>query len=477
LGVLQLLSGLVIVAFGFGVPITFAVVLLVKARAEQRSDALDNSNTAAVARRVADKFHVEDAVAAFVVRDVNIGTQYSFLMDAYRPQCLYFESLDILRKLLLVGVVVFIGRGTVLQSLCAAAVSFAFFALHVKVWPFKSDHDNRYRMLSEGQVYFTILAALYIQSQKQNADGHDTSISNTALDVCLLVSMVLCVVVPFFATVALKVRDTQQSLLGTDVRAVFERFRLGMASTSDAQQLQDLFRSYGEALSDGREGSNLSFDGCQVFSQKFFIASFPGIYEGIWRDMTAGVHEGLLCVACVFFQDGSAIAGQHNAVADAVSGCDCSFLAQCAPGQDTSKWDGERAPWGCVWFSMWKLHVRALVLCGQQAVVIRQTDTPVYDTVKHDHVTGTANGLGNAQKGELEFLKQEEIAVYEYDVSEYEELVDLALRNEAIPASRLVFGEHESRHDAADGDATTSGASIASDDSETRNPLSAADDD
>jgi hypothetical protein len=126
---------------------------------------------------------------------------------------------------------------------------------------------------------------------------------------------------------------------------------------------------------------------------------------------------------------------------------------------------------------MWKLHVRALVLCGQQAVVIRQTDTPVYDTVKHDHVTGTANGLGNAQKGELEFLKQEEIAVYEYDVSEYEELVDLALRNEAIPASRLVFGEHESRHDAADGDATTSGASIASDDSETRNPLSAADDD
>ena len=53
------------------------------------------------------------------------------------------------------------------------------------------------------------------------------------------------------------------------------------------------------------------------------------------------------------------------------------------------------------------------------------------------------------QKGEIEFLKQEGIAVYEYDVSEYQQIVQLALANATIPASRLTFGEHKSSAEGA----------------------------
>ena len=33
-------------------------------------------------------------VAEFVVRDVSIGRDYSFLMNAYKPKFLYWEALD-----------------------------------------------------------------------------------------------------------------------------------------------------------------------------------------------------------------------------------------------------------------------------------------------------------------------------------------------------------------------------------------------
>ena len=34
------------------------------------------------------------------MRDVSIGRDYSFLMDGYKPRCLYWEALDMLRPLL-----------------------------------------------------------------------------------------------------------------------------------------------------------------------------------------------------------------------------------------------------------------------------------------------------------------------------------------------------------------------------------------
>ena len=39
------------------------------------------------------------------------------------------------------------------------------------------------------------------------------------------------------------------------------------------------------------------------YLQKFFIASFPGIYANVWKTMTEGAHAVVLACACVFFQD------------------------------------------------------------------------------------------------------------------------------------------------------------------------------
>jgi hypothetical protein len=48
---------------------------------------------------------------------------------------LYWEALDMLRKLALVGLVLCVGRGSVAQLTVAIILSFIFFALQMKTWP------------------------------------------------------------------------------------------------------------------------------------------------------------------------------------------------------------------------------------------------------------------------------------------------------------------------------------------------------
>ena len=59
-----------------------------------------------VARRVADELKLSDAMAADAIRDCNTGREYSFLVNSYKPRYYYWEGYDMIRKLMLVGMLV-----------------------------------------------------------------------------------------------------------------------------------------------------------------------------------------------------------------------------------------------------------------------------------------------------------------------------------------------------------------------------------
>ena len=83
---------------------------------------------------------------------------------------------------------------------------------------------------------------------------------------------------------------------------------------------------------------NLEFDGNRVYDQEFFVASFPGIYEGIWKRMTEGAHKALLSCACVFFQDkAGGINGKH------AEPCLCEFLATAADEGADRTWEAHES--------------------------------------------------------------------------------------------------------------------------------------
>ena len=91
------------------------------------------------------------------------------------------------------------------------------------------------------------------------------------------------------------------------------------------------------------------FRGRRVAGQKFFVGSFPGIYEDEWKRMTEGdehVEEGrAMSVSCVFFPDGSDLSAKH------ATPCECKNLygSGATKHPEFATWADEKAPWGCYW--------------------------------------------------------------------------------------------------------------------------------
>ena len=78
---IQVLSYFVVILFACGLPLAFGFILVRKASAYQRDTAGSN---VALAKKVAEDLNVDEKQASFVIRDITIGEDYSFLMDAVR---------------------------------------------------------------------------------------------------------------------------------------------------------------------------------------------------------------------------------------------------------------------------------------------------------------------------------------------------------------------------------------------------------
>ena len=236
---------------------------------------------------------------------------------------------------------------------------------------------------------------------------------------------------------------------------LMRKFRaLGVLSKVEQASLRTYFldaraemraqKAQNASMSGGRAGANLEYGGNLVYTQKFFVASFPGIYEATWRKLTEGAHTFLVACACVFFQDAKGgVNGKH--VQDD-RGCRCDFCAECAPHQERPQigttftnwkgeieeggWAGNKAPWGCLWMKVWESNVEVLAASGQRAVVVHQVAEEV------DGKTGKPMGLGNAQRGEVQFLVDNNIPFYLYSIEEYQELIDMAKEGRAAPEWR-----------------------------------------
>jgi hypothetical protein len=79
--VIQVLSYFVVILFACGLPLAFGFILVRKASVYQRDTAGSN---VALAKKVAEDLNVDEKQASFVIRDITIGEDYSFLMDAVR---------------------------------------------------------------------------------------------------------------------------------------------------------------------------------------------------------------------------------------------------------------------------------------------------------------------------------------------------------------------------------------------------------
>lgn len=65
----------------------------------------------------------------------------------------YVEAMDMMRKLLLVGFLTLLEMGTTTQVVSGVFLSFIFFAVHVKIMPFRHYEDNVLRATAEAHLF------------------------------------------------------------------------------------------------------------------------------------------------------------------------------------------------------------------------------------------------------------------------------------------------------------------------------------
>ena len=201
-----------------------------------------------LAGRVAAQFNLSPEVAAYIIREIHIGKDFSFLMDAYKPRCYYWETLDLLRKLALVGLVVIAGRGSAAQVMVGATFSFAFFSLHMRAWPYKIDHDNNFRAATETHTFLTMLVAFLLR-----LDDHqgleDEVIGLPSYDWMLVVSFVTLVPGAFVWTIVSKLKFVSEvqnetwagSKSDFAAKRAIDRHILGLADEEDIKVLEKVF--------------------------------------------------------------------------------------------------------------------------------------------------------------------------------------------------------------------------------------------
>eukprot|EP01045_Picozoa_sp_COSAG04_P011833 COSAG04_NODE_775_length_10405_cov_20.166214_3_plen_71_part_00 len=64
----------------------------------------------------------------------------------------YWEIVELIRKLILAGLIGIAARGSVLQTVVATAISFVFFALAFRELPYNNSRLNTVKVLSELQL-------------------------------------------------------------------------------------------------------------------------------------------------------------------------------------------------------------------------------------------------------------------------------------------------------------------------------------
>ncbi len=248
-GFYKVVSAFVIVPVALGTPAV--LVWMMKTRRKEYGNG--SVTDAFVAKRVAQELVVDESIALDSIRDISTGREYSFLINSFKSHLNYWEGIDMVRKMSLVGLLVVAGRGTVLQLYLAIFVAAAALSSQIYFQPYKHNIDNLFKITVEVSLFITVVTALatYGLSQGEMRTFEDHEYENAVLiyDIVLLGS-----VVSIFVMFCLSIRSKWQMLCTvfgdseSGLRLAFPKQRramsllqLGLTTPSDMKVLSEYF--------------------------------------------------------------------------------------------------------------------------------------------------------------------------------------------------------------------------------------------
>jgi hypothetical protein len=120
---------------------------------------------------------------------------FNFLIGDYKPEFWYWEVVELLRKLMLSGILSLVGRGSIAQATLGTTITFVFFALHLRVMPYKSVTLNFTKAVSEVQLFVVLLMSVLLQSHSVGFDGEAVTIEDYGLIQTVFTIMIAPVVI------------------------------------------------------------------------------------------------------------------------------------------------------------------------------------------------------------------------------------------------------------------------------------------
>ncbi|KAK3232997.1 hypothetical protein CYMTET_56671 [Cymbomonas tetramitiformis] len=131
----------------------------------------------------------EDFAEVAKLAAVQASQRCGILFISYRPEAWYFEVVELLRKLVFSGLLLFVDDGSITQIVFAACFAFVTLQLYVSIGPMQERVDQKYLEAVTQQVFVITFVAILL-----NLSAYTDSFF---LDVLLFVSSMLALFYPF----------------------------------------------------------------------------------------------------------------------------------------------------------------------------------------------------------------------------------------------------------------------------------------
>lgn len=102
-----------------------------------------------------------DSIAQF--HYARVQHVFGFCIEDFRPECFYFEPIDLLRKLSLSGLLQFVHRGTAAQCFCGSSIAFVSFGLQQWLRPYREWESNVLKALVDTQLFLTFMISFILR--------------------------------------------------------------------------------------------------------------------------------------------------------------------------------------------------------------------------------------------------------------------------------------------------------------------------
>lgn len=141
-----------------------------------------------------------------MLKDPVVEESFGFLYARFRIEYWWYEISEMIRKLLIGGVSMFIQPGTPTQIIFVIAVNTFFMAMEMFCWPFKTYDDNMLMAISLAATTVTLFGALIINAEIDTLDEYSDGVANGLLAGTTIVLFILYLIMlirfqlPFICT-------------------------------------------------------------------------------------------------------------------------------------------------------------------------------------------------------------------------------------------------------------------------------------